>query len=104
MISVRELEYILPRMLLFAVSAAFGFAGSELTYRMADEVECDLPVAQRTSSKLFVMKSTYWDMLRRHRIMYPNSNLHRKIGIVHAVSIPTFLLLILSFAWPISTP
>ena len=43
-------------------------------------------------------------MVRQHRIMYPKSTLRRKIGIVHAVSGVTFLLLILSFAWPIYAP
>jgi hypothetical protein len=90
-------------MLLFAIFASFGFAGSELTYRMADEVECDLPLAERTSSKLFAMKSDFWQMLRRHRLMYPKSTLRRKIGIMHAVSTVAFLLLVFSLAWPIPT-
>jgi hypothetical protein len=42
-------------MLLFAVFASFGFAGSELTYRMADEIEYDLPVP-----KLLLIFSFVW--------------------------------------------
>jgi hypothetical protein len=91
-------------MLHFVVFVAFGFAGSELMHRMADEVECDLPVVERTSSKLGAMRSRFWDLLRRHRIMYPRSTMRRKIGIMHAVWGVTFLLLIVSFVWPISTP
>jgi hypothetical protein len=104
MILVRELAYIQPRMLLFAVFASFGFAGSELAYRMSDEVECDLPLAERTSSKLFAMRSGFWEMLPQDRIMYPKSTLRRTIGIAHAVSAVTFLLLIASLEWPFPAP
>jgi hypothetical protein len=99
---MRELFGILLRMLLFAIFAAFGFAGSEYSYRMADEVEHDLPQSERTSSKLFAMRWRFRQILTRHRLMFPASRLRRKIGITYFGAAVTFLVLIFSLPWSTS--
>ncbi|HEY3823950.1 MAG TPA: hypothetical protein VGL82_05300 [Bryobacteraceae bacterium] len=53
---VRELSYILPRMLLFAVSVGFGFAVNEFTYRMypASILRRKIAITYTASSAMFL--------------------------------------------------